>query len=91
MQPNKRESEKPGEALDDADGFDADADYLANEENDVVGVAFTIGVGVAFDLERSLEAEFVGDLLRFKVLEVLEIGLDDRVTGGQFEHRFSVS
>ena len=37
-------------ALCDADGFDADADYLAHQENDVVGVVFTIGVGFAFDL-----------------------------------------
>ena len=30
---------------------------------------------------------FVNDPLRFKVLKILEIGLDDRATGRRFEHR----
>jgi hypothetical protein len=42
-----------GEAVYDADGFDAHADYLAHQENDVVGVVFTVGVGFAFDLNVS--------------------------------------
>ena len=42
--------EVSGEVLDDADGFDADADDLTDEQNDVVGVVFTVGVGFSFDL-----------------------------------------
>jgi hypothetical protein len=51
------------------------------------GPAAFFGGSVEEGLEGSFEAEFVGDLLRFKVLKVLEIGLDDRVTGRQFELR----
>ena len=34
-----------GEARHDAGGFDADANYLAQQENYIVGVVFTVGVG----------------------------------------------
>ena len=45
------------EAVYYADGLEARADYLANQENDVVGVVFTVGVGFAFDFqERSRSA-----------------------------------
>jgi hypothetical protein len=50
------------------------------------GPAALFGGFVEEVLEGSLEAEFVGDRVGFKVLKVLEIGLDDRVTGGQFDH-----
>ena len=39
-----------GEAVDDAGGFDAYAGDLAYQADDVAGVVFTVGVGVAFDL-----------------------------------------
>jgi hypothetical protein len=50
MNAKGRESEKEGKALHDAGGFDGDADYLANQENEIVGIVFTVRVGVAFDL-----------------------------------------
>ena len=67
-------------------GDDALAAGVGGEFGDE-GPAALLGGFVEEILEGSFEAEFVGDLLGFKVLEVLEIGLDDRVAGGQFEHR----
>jgi hypothetical protein len=42
--------EKIGQCLDNGDRFDADADYLADQADDIGGVVFTVGVGVAFHL-----------------------------------------
>jgi hypothetical protein len=41
-------------------------------------------------LERALDAELVTDLLILEVLDVLEIGFDDRVAGIEVEHLFSI-
>jgi len=71
---------------DGAVGDDALAAGVGGELGDEGPAAF-FGGSVEEGLEGSFEAEFVGDLLRFKMLKVLEIGLDDRVTGRQFEHR----
>jgi hypothetical protein len=38
-------------------------------------------------LEGSLQAQFVADVLVFKVVEVLEVGLYDRIIGSEFQHR----
>ena len=70
---------------DGAVGDDALAAGVGGEFGDE-GPAALFGGFVEEVLEGSFEAEFVGDLLGFKVLEVFEISLDDRVTGGQFEH-----
>ena len=36
--------------MDDADGFDADADDLTHEADDIAGVVFAVGVAFAFHL-----------------------------------------
>jgi hypothetical protein len=41
-------------------------------------------------LERALDAELVSDLLIFEMLDVLEIGFDNRVTRTEVEHLFSI-
>lgn len=50
MNANERESKEPGEALYNAGGFNADANDLADEADDVAGVVFTVRVGVALHL-----------------------------------------
>jgi hypothetical protein len=49
--------------------------------------AALLGGFVEQGLERSPEAELVGHGLTFQMLEVVEIGFDERVVGGQIEHR----
>jgi hypothetical protein len=38
-------------------------------------------------LEWSFQAKFLGDLVIFELLEVFDVSPDDRVGGGEFEHR----
>jgi len=52
------------------------------------GPAALFGRFVEEGLKGTFKAELVAYLLlRLEVLKVLEIHLDDRITGGQFEHR----
>ena len=51
------------------------------------GPAAFFGGLVEQGIERAFQAEFVGDLMIFEVLEVFEVSPDDRIGGGEFEHR----
>ena len=41
-------------------------------------------------LEGALESQFVDDTLIFKVLQILQICLDDRIVASKFEHRTTI-